>query len=816
MKHPRILLGFLLPAVFVLLAFETPVRPADLPTATPEDLKTVYFQLRQLHASEQWAIAENVVWKRDAATFTFQTGKLVFASPVNGRILAASFEGKGAFQLDPPGSIHQKQISRYTRGPNLTDTFRKAVLFFTDDSFAELQQKLKIQSGGTVASDAIASTQREFTETFNDWWSNEAKGNFEMRNMAARMLADLADPSSKGFCLADFKGDRSGDLMFHISWNRDSLLMPGLNNDEEVVLLHYNPGNYYEWWSGFHLAEEYAKNPHPEHRTLLARCPRQTIVAGVADDNRLSATTELDYEIGYGSPRLLPLNLRGVLRISSIQDGGGKPLAFIQEPRELDNDPWVILPAPAQKGIAARMKIAYAEDSNRDNRIIHQRGSGLYFVTARTSWFPSFGAFDDRTIFVLRFRSPKKFTLIGTGHRLKAEKQKDAYVSEWESEIPFAVAGFNYGEFADKTRSDGTLTVTAYGGKQIPDELREVEIAGGGVGGLNTTSMLDYAAGVSFQAMKLFEFYFGPLPFKSIAVTEQPVRGFGQSWPTLVFLPYDSLLDGTNRHFLGLQESEEARQFYNIVAVHEMAHQWWGHLVGWKTYHDQWLSEGIAEFSAALFIKHFEPKKWKGYWDLKRKWLFSTNRRGHRIKDVGPLWLNFQLSGHLEEENRQSLVYGKGAFVLEMLRMLMENPQDRNPDGAFIAMMRDFTASHAGRNASTEDFRRIVEKHWRRPMDWFFNQWVYGTEIPDYKFTYQLKDAPGGKTNLQISLTQSSVSDSFRMAVPLYLHHKGQPHRLGLVEMKGSTTHNDEMTLPIRPEKVTIDEYHSILCESRE
>ena len=79
---------------------------------------------------------------------------------------------------------------------------------------------------------------------------------------------------------------------------------------------------------------------------------------------------------------------------------------------------------------------------------------------------------------------------------------------------------------------------------------------------------------MSYSALKLYEYYFGSLPFRTVSVTEQPVRVFGQSWPTLIFLPYDSLPDATTRHSLGRQDFPEEREFYNVVAVHEMAHQW--------------------------------------------------------------------------------------------------------------------------------------------------------------------------------------------------------------------------------------------------
>lgn len=75
------------------------------------------------------------------------------------------------------------------------------------------------------------------------------------------------------------------------------------------------------------------------------------------------------------------------------------------------------------------------------------------------------------------------------------------------------------------------------------------------------------------QAYTLYEFLFGTSTFRSVSVTEQPVRGFGQSWPNLIFLPYDSLLDSTTQNMLGFQQIGEYREFYRIVAVHEMAHQ---------------------------------------------------------------------------------------------------------------------------------------------------------------------------------------------------------------------------------------------------
>jgi len=815
------------------LSFCASARAADLSTAPADDLLKVYAQLRTLKGSDQGAVTANVDWQRDAATFTFVDGHLTFAEPVAGHVVAAYFEGQGKIQIKAPTPALQHQLARFGGSTTLQDEFKRAVFFFTDDSWEQLQKLLKVHPGANAqeATQAFEAAQKKYSTSFNGWWENQHKGNLEMRNLGARMLADMTDPSSKGFFLADFKGQHHGDLLYQISWNRDALLLPGFANDEEVLLLHYNRDEYYEWVAGFHRAEEYAHTAWPEHRALLAHCKQENIDAEVGKGNHLSATATMEFEVPGGTARVLPLELEGVLRISTLQDGQGKKVPFIQEPRERDSDTWVILPEPAASGKSYSVKIGYEEDSTHDSRIVFQKGEGLYYVTARESWFPSFGAFDDRTHYTLHFLSPKKFKFVGTGRLVKSSKDKEGLETDWDTDVPLSVVGFNYGDFVEKSQSNSGLTVTAYGGKEIPDELKgltsaidmaELQSGIGGSrnldgelgiarGGFSTSANTAYAASVSLQALKLYQYYYGDLPFKAVAVTEQPIRGYGQSWPTLVFLPYDSLLDPATLHQLHLADSGEEREFYNVVAVHEMAHQWWGHLVGWKTYRDQWMSEGFAEFSAGLYLKRIAPQKFRPFWDLKRRWLLSKNTEGHRPVDVGPLYLNYQLNGHLENGNSTALIYYKGAYVLEMLRMLMEDPRQSEPDARFIKMMHEFAATSANRNASTADFQRVVEKHMGEPMGWFFDQWVYGTEVPELNFKYALKPGDGGKTILQLSLAQSGVSDHFQSRVPIYATVGGSARRMGFLRIVGSTTLQTEVPLPFHPDKVTLDEDHDFL-----
>jgi aminopeptidase N len=164
------------------------------------------------------------------------------------------------------------------------------------------------------------------------------------------------------------------------------------------------------------------------------------------------------------------------------------------------------------------------------------------------------------------------------------------------------------------------------------------------------------------------------------------------------------------------------------------------------------------------------------------------------------------------------LVYPKGGYVLHMLRMLMWDPQ--KGDEGFIAMMRDFVQSHLYKAASTESFQAAVEKHMtpgmnlggNGRMDWYFDQWVYGTEVPRYKFDYQLLPEDGGKVRLKGTLAQSGVSEKFVMGVPLYAEFDARTARLGSARLTGNAAVNIDVVLPQKPRRVSINANFDVLA----
>jgi aminopeptidase N len=156
-----------------------------------------------------------------------------------------------------------------------------------------------------------------------------------------------------------------------------------------------------------------------------------------------------------------------------------------------------------------------------------------------------------------------------------------------------------------------------------------------------------------------------------------------------------------------------------------------------------------------------------------------------------------------------------------MLRSLMydDHTDDANKEAAFIAMMHDFVATHENVPASTESFKAIAEKHMSKQLDlqhngrldWFFSEWVYGTELPKYDFKYEIQPAVGGKVKLHITLTQSQVDEHFAMFVPVFADFGHGMQRLGQIPIAGSSTRTMDYILPAQPKKVALNYFKDVL-----
>ena len=274
--------------------------------------------------------------------------------------------------------------------------------------------------------------------------------------------------------------------------------------------------------------------------------------------------------------------------------------------------------------------------------------------------------------------------------------------------------------------------------------------------------------------------------------------------PDVILIPglasSGAVWDDTVKHELGLLQSDPS--YWKVVTAHEVAHQWWGQTVGFGSYRDQWMSEGFADFSASLFLMETrkDQKEYRDFWALLRRRLLEKNAQGVRPVDVGPVVMGTRVStSRSGGDVYQMLIYPKGAYILHMLEMLFWT--SKYGEQPFKAAMHDFVKSYQNKAATTEDFKAVMERDmppWmdvdkNHKLDWFFDAYVYGTEVPKYTITSTF-EKKGEETTAHFTLTQSGVSDGFTMIVPIYVEFADKRVTLlGHATMKGS--HSIEQTV---------------------
>jgi hypothetical protein len=810
------------------------VRPEILPLqaqvkvstgALKGNLDQTYQALRQLTKTDadfsgSYATVNNLILKRDAATFTLKTGEIYFVAPVENRYTGAVFIGSGEMSLTPPTQAEKNSIKIFTEQEGIVEPFDKLVIRFTDKTFEEI----KASPNATMKTAGPAANQaRDLYRSNMDLLRKRLRDNRELRT-----LQDIYNPNQEGYFNAFINGNRFGKLIFVL----DPFGVPGAI-PEEVALISYGESDG-GTWVAFHREEEFKKGTASSSEDRRVIDITQHDIDGAIKGAHLAATDKITFKNLIPGTRVVPFNLLGALRVSSVTDADGNELGFIQESKDEDSDFGVILNKPLEAGQTTHLTVQYQGDN-----ALEDSGGGNFILLSRSTWYPGNANTlfaEDRAIFNMTFRYPKQYMFVGTGAPVQPDtRDGDISVAKWSSgTTELAVAGFNYGRFKRKEviDKDTGYGVEFYANVEVPDELkaiqRDIEQAeAAGVktmttlGSISTTAMADPAIADAQNSMRIYNMFFGKLPYTRIAMTQQPRGNFGQAWPTLVYMPYLAYIDTTQRaQLLGTRGGTST--FWRYVAPHEVAHQWWGHIIGWDSYRDQWMSEGFAEFSASLYVQLTRGnEKFVDFWeDLRQQIVEATPQtRGRKPYTIGPVTQGYRLNNAKTGGAARFLIYPKGAYILHMLRMMMY--KQGQGDAAFQNMMKDFVQTHYNQAVSTEDFKKAVEKHMTKEMDidkngtmnWFFDQWVYGTEVPAYKFEYTVsKDGM-----LNGKLTQSGVSDNFVMLVPIYVDMGKGWAKLGSATMVGNRTFDiKDLKLGAVPKRMAICAMNDVLATSIE
>ncbi len=756
------------------------------------------------------AHAENVQIARDRMHITLTDGTIQFFQPVNGVVFAAVFHGTGRVQADPPNPIEAQQLRLFTKQDKLDMEFSEATFSFTDGLLEEVAKQVKWSAGGG-GDDLYVKRQQE----------REDLGQSAVPRLLQGVLS--ADRVKTAFFLADLKTTAKGWVQVQLD---------AMDNEEVGVgrWVDVGPVKNFDVWMSFPAggvsSAEAWKDPQSKSDFLLRSFKIDTAVTNGAE---LRANSRVTFEPRLAGQSVLLFSLDSNLRVESVSDDQGKSVTFFQSRESKDRYQSygdyvaVVLAAPLQLGPNQTLEFRYG-----GKRVIRKAGNGNFFCPS-SGWYPNRpNSFATREDFDLTFHNPKNFTLVATALKTGETTDGKEKISTWKSEIPLAAAGFAYGDYKIYNDKAGSIDVDIYANREADDVTVMVQRAfesgalEGAVGSMSPAMMAKTMGIEMANTLKVFENYFGPYPYKHLAVTSLPISySYGQGWPGLIYLWSGSFLDSTQRNAIGIRDQTGVSDYFR---AHESSHQWWGHRVGWKSYHDQWLSEGFADFSGNLYVKYRQNvKEYLSRWRMEKENLKRRDEKNHEIESLGPIWMGRRIaSSETDGGSYQNLIYSKGAYVLHMLYMMLFDSRNPDPDHAFKAMMQDYCKTFDNRPASTEDFKAIVEKHMIRAMDldenhkmdWFFNQYVYGIGIPQYTFRGGAESAADGKTHIKITLTRTGVPDTWKDCIPLYAHVGDKTMRLGALSATHATETVDTI-VPTKFDRITINDYEDTLADMK-
>jgi hypothetical protein len=777
-------------AVCVLFSVLSAPGFAQTPPPTRDDY--LLLQRWRCRAEPLAVPSGGLKWSFKGASWSFESGRFWLAEPTSGgAVTGLVFEGKGRFSMEVPDPIELTQLRRFTKRPDLVavdQPFTSMVL--------RTSGELPLSPTGTPPAGAFQANKLA-RERHEQWLT------LRLQDVDARIVAALSTPGDL-YATVDMK-----TVGFDwLTWSYDAERM------EEIRLESFNRTYpYLETWLSVDEQLDDRGRPASELRPAIDILH----VDLVADLTR--AGRDKDWMLGefqagvvftpaaeVEGARAVQFHLSALAKVSAVSEGG-KPLAFLRDHvggrragydnRIYDDSLVVLLDEPLSPGKERRLDVVYELEL-------------LNYARGR-AWYPWVEG--DETL--LRDTHTARLELtVRKKHEVRAmgrkeddggkEKEEGAkHTTVWTADEPVKMLTFSFADhFVEETvRAEGTPEVIAFGSRQ----------------GIPKSRFYNTGVDVANSAAFFQKLLGADLPPRPLYVTSID-GGHGQS--------FDGFIHMSEASF----DVEQAGAT-ELFRAHEVAHQWWGHLVGASSYRDAWLGEAFAEYSAMMFVEATVkdgPKLFQeivrvygdglngsiktGFSKFARPGVTLLNRAyGDRIGPIGHGWR--ANTGEVPTAY-SSQVYEKGALVLHMLRGLLHDMT--KSDEAFIEILRDFVRTHRGGYASTRDFEAAVTRRAPADWSWYFDQWVFGTAIPTYRWNYDLAATPDAKGEYAATLRvrQSDVPPGFKMPVPVAVElPSGKTGRLRILVDEPDETFT--LSFPERPKSLTFNPDSEVLAKTR-
>jgi hypothetical protein len=722
----------------------------SLHAAAAVDPKTDYDRLQGWRFSQAVPLpAGGITIARDTATWTLQSGTVRHMEPLaDGTVTGIVFEGQGRFTMGIPDRFELAQLRRFAKDD-------KDQLTGIDQPITQL---------------VLRTTDRSILDLFPP---APAAASFEKMPLAARRheawLVDMRDDADARMLAALLNGTPRTIADMHTAdydWLRYDF---DASTVEEISLTRFKP-NMPEMWVSLDRPEDRTKDGRPgtRHSALvsldhidvkgdLTKYGREGDV-GESRQRTLDGQYVVTATFTGHAPSVsaLELELADTARDLKAFSDAGEPLVIYRDhigkrAMKVDGKVWdgsfvAVLAKPLKQGETQQVRFEYTLETAN--------------YAPGGAWYPTVPeGFEQKHTARLELTVRKNNELRSMG-RMESRRDDDkTETSVWIVDRPAKMITFSTATRFQEVKIEvaGIPTITSFG---------PVFQFG------NTNKIRNVGADVA-NSMQFFQGMLG-----------DKLEG-GDFYVTNIAAYHGQAFDG----FLHMSESTfmaEHPGASELFRAHEVAHEWFGHKVGWLSYRDQWLSEALAEYSAMMFVQGF-VKGGQGYFDeilMSYDGIVKGNMAGGFSKfnrpglivtsgvdrgRVGPIGHGVRASTN-EVPGYLIQTYYKAPLVLHMLRSLLQ--YKTHSDELFVKILRDYVHDFSGKAASTADFQHVVERNAPGDWGWFFDSWIYGAGIPSYRWGYEVAEADGGYS-ITLHVDRRDVPEDFKTIIPVRVDFEG-------------------------------------------
>ena len=717
-------------------------------------------------------------FQKEDAKFYLTDGYLILSKPVAGLPMAAAFSaevegGEAELLLLPPNRGERLSLASFTQSPNLEERFHRAVFLFTDGTAEQWEKQMASAEVPFKTSTEMGLVLKQRFESV----TRNLVSSFEVR-----ILQDLLSSRrrEKGLFYAALGGAKLGNFDVFVDQRGRRLVTLGQVATREQ-------GSLFDIWTQF---EGRSRRDQAGPRTATAdwdpRLDDFRIEATVHPDLRMEATTRMKATVADASEGAMPFEISSRVRITEARIDGEPAEVFQRDSLRAtlmaggQNE--LVLIVPPHPLIAGH---TYEVELKHEGSVIREAGNGVFFVGSRANWHPQRGLQMAR--YEATFRYPKALTLVSAGESVEEKTEGEWRISRWKTPVPVRLLGFNLGTFERSTQTRGDYKIQVYANRQMegtppsmPPLMAPMPAPGLPRGPRRNDApvMLTPAPAPSPLARltrlagelgEVFDFMaaqLGPPPLKTVNVTPIPGR-FGQGFPGLLYLSTLNYLDPAAQ---AAAVKSEGALYFEILQAHEIAHQWWGNLVTPGASEDDWLMEGLANYTALLYLeKKRGVKTLDAVLETYKQRLLKTGDDGKTVESAGPIVWGSRLSSSQMPQAWQAITYEKGSWILHMLRRRMGDP-------AFSKLLGELTRRYALAPLTNADLQRVAAEQLPGDLSTakssaltiaaFFDTWVYGTGVPGFQLQHKTAATRAGVV-VTGTVTQTGAGEDFTAEVPV-------------------------------------------------